>query len=76
MANPRIEEVVDDEPVNKTVTAEEEGSDSDDGSDLEVGEGEGVSGGTQIVRKMSQDSRTMLLIPGRSTPVTRRRRAS
>jgi hypothetical protein len=49
MSNPRIEEIEDDEPSTKP-TVEEDGSDSDDGSDLEVGEGEGLSGGTQIVR--------------------------
>jgi hypothetical protein len=60
MANPRIEEVTEDEPV-KTVTAEDEGSDSDDGSDLEAGEGEGLSGGTQIVRKYHYKQQATLI---------------
>ena len=54
MSNPRIEELPDDEPINKGVTAEDEGSESEDGSDLEAGEGEGLSGGTQIVCKSSR----------------------
>ena len=53
MSNPRIEEIEDDETVTKP-TVEEEGSDSDDGSDLEVGEGDVASGGTQIVRTYTE----------------------
>jgi len=58
MANPRIEEVTEDEPVNKSVTAEDEGSDSDDGSDLEAGEG--VGGGIQVYSRNEKKARKLI----------------
>lgn len=52
MSNPRIEELPDDEPVSKNVTAEDEGSDSDD-SEVETGEG-GIPAGGAIVHSRNE----------------------
>jgi nascent polypeptide-associated complex subunit alpha len=52
MSNPRIEELPDDEPVSKNVTAEEDGSDSDD-SEVETGEG-GIPAGGAIVHSRNE----------------------
>lgn len=55
MSNPRIEEIEDEEPTKK-VTAEEDGSDSDD-SEVETGEGEGIPGGSSAVTVHSRNEK-------------------
>jgi len=52
MSNPRIEELPDDEPVTKNVTAEDEGSDSSD-SEVETGEG-GIPAGGAVVHSRNE----------------------
>ena len=52
MSNPRIEELPDDEPVSKNVTAEDEGSESSD-SEVETGE-TGIPAGGAIVHSRNE----------------------
>jgi nascent polypeptide-associated complex subunit alpha len=52
MSNPRIEELPDDEPT-KNVTAEDEGSESDD-SEVEAGEEGGIPAGGAIVHSRNE----------------------
>jgi nascent polypeptide-associated complex subunit alpha len=52
MSNPRIEELPDDEPTSKNVTAEDEGSESSD-SEVETGE-TGIPAGGAIVHSRNE----------------------
>lgn len=51
MANPRVEELPDDEPQNPTV---EEQEDSSDESDVEAGEGNLTAGSTTVVHSRNE----------------------
>ena len=61
MSNPRIEELEDEEPITKNVTAEEEGSDDSD-SDVEGGEGEGIPAGGAIVHSRNEKKSRKLIM--------------
>lgn len=61
MSNPRIEELEDDEPITKNVTAEDEGSEDSD-SDVEGGEGEGLPAGGAIVHSRNEKKSRKLIM--------------
>lgn len=60
MSNPRIEEIEDEEPITKNVTAEEEGSEDSD-SEVE-GEGEGLPAGGAIVHSRNEKKSRKLIM--------------
>jgi len=54
MANPRVEELPDDEPKKVSIEEQDDDASSDDGSDLEAGEGNVSGGGTTLVHSRNE----------------------
>jgi len=77
MSNPRIEEIEDDEPITKNVTAEEDASEDSD-SEVETGEGGIPAGGAMVYSRNEKKARKsiaklgLVKVPG-ITRVTLRR---